>query len=234
MPLMTLPVPRLTQNYNVAVGGGTENGRYRISVGYLDQEGIIKTSELKKITANLTTNFKFLESKKLGLDINVLVTQTNEDIAPISAFVGFEGNLISQALQWNPTHPLIKPGTDSAWIDPAVGSTTINPLAQLKYFKDKAKVNTIIASISPSYKITNELEYKFIYSVNRQVGVRRGQMNRLLNEQGIEDRGPAFIGNQEQTNTQITNTLNYNKQITPDFNLNAVVGHEWLTFDYKR
>ena len=68
----------LTQNYNVAVGGGTENGRYRLSVGYLDQEGIIETSQLKKVSANLNTSFKFLESKKLGLDINLLVTQTNE------------------------------------------------------------------------------------------------------------------------------------------------------------
>ena len=67
---------------------------------------------------------------------------------------------------------------------------------------------------APSYKITKELEYKFLYSVNRQVGIRKGQVNRLLNEQGIENRGSAFIGNQEQTNSQITNTLNYNKQIT--------------------
>jgi iron complex outermembrane receptor protein len=50
----------LTQNYNAAVGGGTENGRYRISAGYLDQEGVIKTSDLKKMTANLTSNFRFL------------------------------------------------------------------------------------------------------------------------------------------------------------------------------
>ena len=223
----------LTHQYNVAVGGGTETGKYRLSVGFLDQQGVIKTSDLKKITANLTTNFRFLESKKLGLDINLLVSQTDERIAPISAFVGFEGNLISQALQWNPTHALIKPGTDSAWIDPAVGSTTINPLAQLNYFDDRAKVNSIIASVAPSYKITDELEYKFIYSVNRQVGTRKGQINRILNEQGVENRGIAFIGNEEQTNTQITNTLSYNKQITSDFNLNAVIGHEWLTFDSK-
>lgn len=223
----------LTQNYGVALGGGTDNGRYRISVGYLDQKGIIETSELKKITANLTSNFRFLESKKLGLDINVLVTQTNENVAPISAFVGFTGNLISQALQWNPTHALIKPGTDSVWIDPAVGSTTVNPLAQLKYFSDKPKVNTIIASISPSYKITNELEYKLIYSVNRQVGTRRGQINRILNQQGVEGRGLAFIGNQEQTNTQITNTLNFNKQVSSNLNINALAGHEWLTYDSK-
>lgn len=222
----------ITQNYSVAVGGGTEDGKYRISAGYLDQQGIIKTSALKKFTANLTSNFRFLPSKKLGLDINVLVTQTNENIAPISAFVGFTGNLISQALQWNPTHPLRKPD-GSVWIDPAVGATTINPLAQLEYFKDKANLNTIIASISPSYKFTDFLEYKFLYSVNRQVGVRRGQVDRTLNAQGIENRGVGFIGNQEQTNQQLTNTLNFNKQVTSSLNINAVVGHEWLLFDTR-
>ena len=185
----------VTQNYNVAIGGGTENGRYRISAGYLDQQGIVETSDLKKISANLNSNFKFLESKKLGLDINLLVTQTDENVIFNNSFVGFTGNVIAQALQWNPTHLLKKPGTDSAWIDPAVGSTTVNPLAQLRYFKDKPKVNTIIASIAPSYKITNELEYKLVYSINRQQGVLKEQMNRLLNNQGVENRGAASIGN---------------------------------------
>lgn len=223
----------ITQNYNIAVGGGTENGRYRISAGYLNQQGVVEESRLNKITTSITTSFRFLESRKLGLEMNVLVSQADERIAPISAFVGFTGNLISQALQWNPTHALVKPGTDSAWIDPAVGSTTINPLAQLRYYSDKAKVNTIIASFSPSYKITNDLEYKFLYSINRQVGNRRGMVNRLLNFAGTIDRGSAFIGNNEQTNTQITNTLNFNKQISTDLNLNAVAGHEWLTFENK-
>jgi iron complex outermembrane receptor protein len=223
----------LTQNYNVAIGGGTDNGRYRLSIGYLDQKGVIETSEMKKITASLTSSFKFLQSKKLGLDFNVLVSQTSEDIAPISAFVGFEGNLISQALQWNPTHDLIKPGTDSAWIDPAVGATTINPLAQLRYYNDNAKVNSIVASIAPSYKITDDLEYKFLYSVTRQSGVRRGYINRILNAQGILDRGGAFIQDEEETNTQLTNTLNYNNQVTSDLSINALIGHEWLTFDSR-
>ncbi|HEV8083759.1 MAG TPA: SusC/RagA family TonB-linked outer membrane protein [Chitinophagaceae bacterium] len=223
----------LTQSYNAAVGGGTENGRYRISAGYLDQQGIIENSGLKKVTANLTSNFKFLESKKLSLNFNVLVTQTNEEIVFGTAGVGFTGNLIAQALQWNPTHLLKKPGTDSAWIDPAVGSTTVNPLAELNYFNDRATVNTVIASVSPAYKITNDLEYKLVYSVNRQVGNRKIQTNRLLNDQGSLDRGFAAVRNEEQTNTQITNTLNFNKQITSDFNLNAVIGHEWLTYDKR-
>ena len=223
----------LTQNYNAAVSGGNENGRYRLSVGYLDQNGVVKNSELKKITASLNTSFRFLESKKLGLDINILTSQTNEQIAPVSAFVGFTGNIISQALQWNPTHPLIDPNTDSVWLHHGLGATTINPLASLEYIDDKAKVTSIIASIAPSYKITKDLEYKFLYSVNRQVGNRRGQVNRLFNLQGIENRGSAFVRNQEQTNTQVTNTLNFNKQVSSDLNLSALVGHEWLVFDSK-
>jgi TonB-dependent starch-binding outer membrane protein SusC len=225
-----------TQNYNTAISGGTENGRYRISLGYLDQQGIIKNSDLKKYTASLTSQFRFLESKKLGLDVNILTGQTDENIAPISAFVGFEGNLISQALQWNPTLPLkgrnSATGQDTLTVYP-VGSTTINPLAQLDYYQDKARVNTIIASISPSYRITKDLEYRFLYSANRQSGVRRGQVNRLLNLQGIQNRGSAFVGEQEKTDQQFTNTLNYNKQVTSSLNLNAVVGHEYLKFDRR-
>lgn len=223
----------LTQNYNVAVGGGNENGRYRVSAGVLDQQGVIETSAIRKYTASLTTQYRFLESKKLGLDLNLLVSQNNENIAPVSAFVGFTGNLISQALQWNPTHPLIKPGTDSAWIDPAVGETTINPLAQLRYFKDRSKTSAIVASISPSYRITKDLEYRFLYSINRQVGVRRGMINSILNVQDLRGRGAAFVGSLEQTDQQITNTLNFNRQITSALNLNAVIGHEWLTFDKR-
>lgn len=221
----------LTQNYNLAVGGGNENARYRVSAGYLDQQGIIETSDLKKFTANINSSFKFLDSKKLGLDLNVLVTQTNENIAPVNSYVGFTGNVIAQALQWNPTFELTE--ADGSLAVYPVGNTTINPLASLKYYKDRANTNTILASISPSYKITKTLEYKFLYSVYRQVGIRKGMGDRLLNLQGIQDRGVAFINNDEQTNTQITNTLNFNKQVTSALNVNAVVGHEWLTYDSR-
>lgn len=221
----------ITQNYNTAISGGTENGRYRVSAGYLNQEGVIETSQLKKITANLTSSFKFLESKKLGLDVNVLVTQTNEHIAPVSAFVGFTGNVISQALQWNPTLK-VRQSADSITMPP-LGGTTINPLSSLAYYKDRAVINTIIASISPSYKITDDLVYKFLYSVNRQTGVRKGMVDRRLNLDGVLDHGNAFIGNDEQTNQQITNTLSYNKEVASGFNVNAVAGHEWLIFDNR-
>jgi TonB-dependent SusC/RagA subfamily outer membrane receptor len=55
-----------TQNYYADVSGGTEDAKFRLSGGYLNQNGIIRTSQLKKYTANFTGNFRFLKIKDLG------------------------------------------------------------------------------------------------------------------------------------------------------------------------
>ena len=218
-----------TQNHNVAVSGGNDRGRYRLSLGYLDQDGIIKTSNLKKYTANLSSSFKFLESKKLGLDIGLFFTQTREQIAAIDVGVGFEGNLISQALNWNPTRPLKDNNGALTWVSP----TIINPLATLQAYKDRATVNTIIANISPSYKITDWLEYKLAYSLTRQTGLRTGMYDRLLIDPSNTEKGIAFIGNNSNTDQQLTHTLSLNKDIAEDLNLNAVAGYEYLSYDSR-
>ena len=41
------------QNYNVAVGGGTENARYRISAGYLDQQGVYRKLQAEEANGKL-------------------------------------------------------------------------------------------------------------------------------------------------------------------------------------
>jgi len=219
----------ITQNYSVDISGGNDDGRYRISTSYLDQNGIIENSGLKKYTANISGNFRFLESKRLGLDINILAAQTDEAIAPIDAGVGFTGNVISQALQWNPTLPLR--GSDGNLTFQS--SDLINPLTSLAAFKDNAKVNTILASFAPSYKITDELEYKFMYSLTHQAGRRTGRLIAgMINPNDINN-GSAFIRNDYETNHQLTHTLSFNKEIASDLNLNAVVGYEYLSYDTR-
>lgn len=214
------------QNYSVAVTGGTDNGKYRISAGYMDQKGIIENSDLKKYTASLNTNFKFLESKKLGLDFGVLFTQTDENIVPIDVGRGADGNLISMALAWNPTRSLRDSTGDFTFINEITG----NPIANLHAYKDNATVNTIVASIAPSYKITDDLEYKFLYSVTRQMGIRKGRLLDGIVNKSTTNNGFAFVGNNQETNQQLTHTLSYNKQLTPALNLNAVAGYEYLSY----
>ena len=52
-------------NHNISFSGGTETGRYRVSFGYYDQEGIVRKTGLRKYTASINGQYKFLQSKRL-------------------------------------------------------------------------------------------------------------------------------------------------------------------------
>ncbi|WP_084708848.1 SusC/RagA family TonB-linked outer membrane protein [Hymenobacter norwichensis] len=215
------------QNYNVAMSGGGETGRYRLSLGYLDQDGIVNKTGFKKYSANLSTNLQFLESKKLGVDVNIATSQFREQLANITTDAGFRGSLIGQALQWNPTQPLRNPD-GSLFIQ---SGDVVNPLAAQELYDDNSRVNTILASIAPSYKFADWLNYRMLLSVNYNSGERRTSINqRLINYPGIENQGFASISNNELTTQQMVHTLNFNKTVATDLNLNAVVGYEYTKF----
>jgi iron complex outermembrane receptor protein len=234
----------LTQSYNVAVGSGTDIARYRFSLGYLDQEGIVRKTDLKKYTANLSGGFRFLESRRLGLDINITASQALDNMAPISNNAGFRGSLVGQALQWNPTKPLRRP---NGTLDVDLGGDVLNPLGVSEAYNDVSKVTTLLASISPSFKITRGLEYRLLTSVNYGSGNRKVWVANFINlndplpiqrrvdAQGnvTNQGGHARLGNNESINWQVTNTLNYEKNITSNLFLNAVVGAEYLKYNNR-
>lgn len=221
------------QNYNVAIGGGNETGRYRLSLGYMDQRGIVLKTGLKKYTANLSGGFKFLESKRIGLDFSIITTQTDEDIAPIANNTGFEGSLIGQALQWNPTRGLRNKDGSLNIKGGNFPNSNFNPLATSEAYDDNAKTSTVLASINPWWKITNELEYRMILSTNYSTGIRRSQWANWINLQNIEGRGWAQYGNNELSTQQMTHLLNYNKDLSKDLSMSATAGFEYMKFNNK-
>jgi TonB-dependent starch-binding outer membrane protein SusC len=222
----------VVQNYSVAISGGNENAKFRVSLGALDQTGIVKHTGIKKYSANISANFKFLESKKLGLDINILPSQYSENIAPISNNAGSRGSLIGNALQWNPTEKLIVRNYNNTAdsFNVVRGGDLINPVALNEAISDRSKVTTVLASISPYYKFHKSLEYRFLYSVNYGTGLRRTTIQPFINFNDVLDKGRAIIASNELTTQQFTHTLNFNQGIAKDLNLNAVVGYEYLKY----
>lgn len=224
------------QNYSLAVSGGNQDNTYRASFGYQDQQGIIRKTDFKKYSAAINGNFKFLDSKKLGMDVNLVTSQYLENIAPITTDAGFRGSLISQALSWNPTRAFRNPD-GSLFIEPR--SSIVNPLAMSEASSDKSKVSTILGSVSPYYKITDFLEYRMLASINYSTGIRRSSTRSYLNLPGIEADLPNFLGgfasyaNSELVTQQFTNTLNFNKEIASKLNLNAVLGYEYTNYINK-
>jgi iron complex outermembrane receptor protein len=123
----------------------------------------------------------------------------------VSNTAGSEGNIITSALSWNPTQALI---TNGLYNFPTNGSG--NPLAFNDAYSDKSSVNQFLANISAAYKLTNNLEYKFLYGVNHGTGVRKINVEGWL--QGVAQlsgRGFAAIANATLLSQTFTHTLSY-------------------------
>jgi len=216
----------MVQNHGMTIGGGSDAGSYRVGLGYLKQDGIIKGNDFSRVSANVRGSYKFLDSKKLGLDFGLIASQSKENAPGVTTDAGFQGNIVASALQWNPTADLYN-ADGTPVIIPPFGNTTINPVALLDAFRDKVNTFDFQASIAPSYKITDNLIYKFEYSIYHGVGDRRAQISRWLNYTGIEGRGLGFIGALKNTNQIMTHTLNYLTTFGSDISLNATAGYEY-------
>src|SRR5688572_23936779 len=189
----------LQQNYSIAGSGGNENGKYRFSIGYLNQEGIVINTGFKKYSADIATNLKLLTSKKLGLDFHVNASQYSQNG---SALITGYGGIIASALTWNPTDSL-KNADGSVRIVPG-GS--LNPLALSKFISDNLKVTTLLGSISLYYKFSDWLEYELLVSINYSSGISRSSVNQVLNAYPFfPTTGTATIKNSELITEQITN-----------------------------
>jgi len=211
-------------NYTIGISGGNENGQYRIAGSLLDQDGIVKNTGFKKYGLDLAGNFKILESKKLGLDINVHSSQYIQNV-PFPD-IG-SAQIIYSALRWNPTDLLRNADGTFKKVDGIQ-----NPAAAIEMIKNNQKVTVILGSISPYYKINSWLEYKLLFSINYSTGISRSSVNQDIVQAGSPP-GNATIKNNELTTSQITHTLNLSKKLSADLKLDAVAGYEYTQFKNK-
>ncbi len=219
----------LSQNYSVAFSGGNEVGKFRAGFLASRNQGLIKKSSLDKYLATFGGNYKFLDNK-LTLDFNMIAGNYGERLTSVSNTAGSQGNIISSALSWNPTQPLIK--SDGLYNFPSNGSG--NPLAFNDAFSDKSNVNSFLGNISGSYKILDNLEYKLLFGINSSTGNRNLNIEGWLQGiSGLSGLGNAGIANAKLLSQTITHTLNYRAKLSSDLHLDALAGYEYFKTDFS-
>jgi TonB-linked SusC/RagA family outer membrane protein len=219
-----------TQNYSLAFSGGSENGRYRASFFAGDQDGIILKTNLKKYTGNFNGQYKFFD-KKLSIDFNATASHVGESVAPISQDAGSGGNMISLALIWNPTLVMKRSNGLYNLENP---SGQVNPLALSDAYTDNIRITTLLGNINTAYKFTDWLEYRFMYGLNYGRGDRKLEIQGWIKGTGgnADGKGLAAVLTRNLSSQVLTHTLNFNKDLTNDFSLNAVVGYEYGKSNY--
>jgi len=235
----------ITQNHNVSFSGGTDKSLYRVSFGYLNQEGIVKTSQLDKYSATINNTYKLLKDDRLKIDTKLIYSFNSNSRALITDNAGFEGSLIGTALMWNPTLALrnadgsIRQSYTGSF-DNNQPSQSLNPLALLKYSSDRTETSRIVGSISATFEIIKGLNYKFNIGIDRSESTRRASLSRNLDLNGIRfNVGTGLTGGRADLNSvylfskTFEHTLNYIKNLNEDISLNALVGYAYQEQDAR-
>ncbi|MBN9352097.1 MAG: SusC/RagA family TonB-linked outer membrane protein [Chitinophagaceae bacterium] len=219
---------KLSQNYSLALSGGNDNGSFRTSFLGSKNMGFLKKSRLDKYIGTFNGQYSFID-KKLNIEFSAIVGNFGEQLSPVANSSGSGGNIISAALWWNPTFPLM---TNGAYNFPSSGSN--NPLGMIEAYDDQTSVNAFLGHISASYSILPNLQYKFLYGINHETGSR---------DQNIEGWIPGFpqisgVGNAQVANALLNSetfdhTLNYNGNINSKLSINALVGYEYFKTDFS-
>jgi TonB-linked SusC/RagA family outer membrane protein len=218
-----------SQNYNMAVSSGNENGRFRASFLGSNTEGIIKSTSLAKYIATIGGQYKFLD-KHLTIDFGLIVGHTDQQQPLITNNAGSQGQLMQWVLSWNPTVPLYTNGQPN--LASPLGQA--NPIAALQAYSDVSHVTTILANISATVDILKSLQYKFSYSLNDGSGTRYTNGDGwLTNVEGISGTGVGVIGNANLNSQTITNTLNYHTELNDQLRFEALLGEESWTTHYR-
>ncbi|HYG39627.1 MAG TPA: SusC/RagA family TonB-linked outer membrane protein [Cytophagales bacterium] len=215
----------ITQNYSIAYGGGTEDSRYRFSLGYMDQEGIVETTGLERLSGRLNSTHNFL-NKKFQVDLTLGASQIIDHNAPLGNNAGYEGNLIGAALLANPTRPVRNP--DGSYVQKS--NDARNSVAMLDYIDDNTKSIRLLGGLAATWNITNWLNFKTFVALDNSTSTRRVSIDRRLNWNNIVNIGRAYILNVNTQNKLIENTFNLNKELGKT-RLEAVLGYSYQDFE---
>ena len=153
----------VSSDHNVTVQGGISNMPYRISVGYTDQNGILKTSNFQRTTASVTLNPSLLQDH-LTFNINGKFMYAHNRYA--------NGDAIGDATRMDPTQPIYSSDPKYKnyhgywqWLDSGASlkdenyttmwnrNTVANPLSRLYEKNDRANSYDYMGNVEADYKI---------------------------------------------------------------------------------
>ncbi|MFQ5537841.1 MAG: SusC/RagA family TonB-linked outer membrane protein [Gemmatimonadota bacterium] len=133
------------QEHSVAISGGDEAMDYRLSLGYLNQEGVVRGSATERVSAALNFHQVLLDDR-LDIEANLKGSRAKDLFTP--------GGVLGGASGMAPTQPVLDPNSPYGgyfeWDDP-LGPN--NPVAELNLVKDDGTTYRSVGSIIGKYDL---------------------------------------------------------------------------------
>jgi iron complex outermembrane receptor protein len=217
---------------NISVIGGISHLPYRLNLGYLNQDGILKRGNLQRTTIGLNFSPKFLDNH-LSIDANGKYSHQKNFFANQGA--------IGAAVYFDPTKPVISGkglyGGYYEWLynNSLNGLAPKNPVGLLNQTDDRGNADRFLGNIQLDYKLHFLPELR----VNVNLGMDRseGQGTYFVPATAASDSVRGGRNNQyEQTKTNklFESYLNYVKDIAAiKSRVDITAGYTWQDWETK-
>lgn len=208
-----------TNSHNLSFANGGKDGGMRASLGYMNSEGVIKTSGLKRISGTLNA-YQYGLNNKLRLEASVYANR--DDYNPIDI------TIFQHAYNLNPTLPVMQNGAYTQ----IGGDWNNNPVEILTRRKDDQSRNRLLGYGKAELEIIEGL--KAVATGSYEHNAQQGRFFLpAASFQGNADKGYGRRSLGEFQNFQFESYLNYDKTFAEEHRLSLMGGYSFLKNEYE-
>ena len=233
--------PAVSTDHNLTISGGLKNMPYRVSFGYTNQNGIVKTSKFERYTASVSLAPSFFEDHlKVNANLKGMIAKNRyADGSAVGSAVSFDPT--QSVRSDDPYHQYYFDGyfqwnTDASSLNDDTRKRTFksnapgNPVALLEEKDDRAISKSLIGNL--------ELDYKFHFLPDLHAHVNGGMD--LSTGKQYTDVSPYSSTNnyygsygweqKDKYNLSLNAYLQYSKDFTDKHRFDVMAGYEWQHF----
>ena len=227
----------LATDNNITFSGGIKNLPYRLSLGYINQNGVLLTDNLQRKSVSLVLNPTFFDNH-LKVDLNLKGSSQETRFANTGAIGG--------AVSFDPTQPVYSNKNDKRfggyyeWRDASTSTGLVNLVGR----NPLGLLNQTLNKSNPYRSIGNlQLDYKFHFlpdlRANMNIGydISEGKGTTFVSDSAASAYAAGGVGGQnnkyrqQNSNTVFDFYLNYNKYFDKiKSRVDATAGYSYNNF----
>ena len=225
----------VSTDHNINVSGAVANLPYRVSLGYTNENGIVKTSNMERFTGAINLNPQLFD-KHLSIQLNLKGIYNTNRFADLAS--------LGMATQYDPTQPIYMKGSEYGngyfmYLNDKGKPVDIglaNPVSILTDKSDKTKVYRSIGNAQFDYKFHFLPDLRANLNLGYDVSKGTGDVITVDNspmswtwgnfKKGFGENSSFW---QLKRNTLLEFYMNYNKTFGAHF-IDAMAGYSWQHF----
>lgn len=214
-------------NHSVNVSGGTDKARYMTSVGYLQQDGVIKLTGKKQY--NIRTNLDINPISKLDVGVNLSYTRMDLEEATNSYVGGGADQIFRQVNLISPWIPYRKSNGDYGTISDG------NPIAWIDLGQQILKKRAYFLGIGTiKYELIKDLSLKGVFSY-KTFTEDQNEFIKDIQYNPYKYQGPNKMHQRDYSNETVASDifLNYSKSFNRNHNFIFLGGFHSEYYHYK-